>query len=383
MIPSIPEIPVIYFHSIAPKKHPHWVRNSLTLELHYFEALLKYLRKHHWKSIFLDEYYQIRQSGKKPKDKICCITFDDGFLDNYIYVFPLLNKYGFKGTLFINPEFVDLKRNISKTLEDVWANNSTMSEIDKWGYLSWNELRLMQHSGIIDVQSHTLTHTKYYISDEIVSFHRPGSDSLYPVGNLFSRRKPYYIEDNEFERLIPFGTPYFRKSSSVVARRVFINETFNNRMVEMLSNFSWDQAQAIEKAFNRIRNEYQLWKNSSKIIDAIETQEEYEKRLYNEIVESKNIIEKELHKKIEFLCWPHGDNNEIVHQFALNSGYLATTTGSKQSIVSSINRISTRISVGVVNNSLLLTDMKTRYRLSLASGNPSMQLIQGIIHKLK
>jgi hypothetical protein len=380
---SIPEIPVIYFHSVAPKKNPTWVRNFLTLDLRYFEDFLKNIRKNGWETIFLNEYYLIKKSGKKPKGKICCITFDDGFIDNYIYAYPLLKKYGLRGTIFVNPEFIDLRREVAMTLEDVWANRADLSDIEKWGYLVWDELRLMQQSNVMDIQSHTMTHTKLFISDEIVSFHRPGADCLYPIGNIFPERKPYCINDKEFERLIPYGTPFFKSTSAVIARQVIICKEFDHLISEMLSDIQWEQSDSNEKAFNVIRSEYMNWKSKNKIIESIETTQEYEKRLYSEIVQSKTTIEKELKKKVEFLCWPHGENNEFVHQFAINNGYLATTTGSKQKITASPNRIPIRTSIGVVNNSLFLTNMKTRYRMSIAGGNPSMKLIQKIVQKIK
>jgi hypothetical protein len=380
---SIPEIPVVYFHSVAPKKNPTWVRNFLTLELLYFEDFLSYLMKSGWESVFLNEYYHIKNSGRRPKGKICCITFDDGFLDNFIYVFPLLKKYGQKATIFINPEFVDLKRGIAHTLQDVWANRLCFSEIEKWGYLTWDELLLMQHSNVIDIQSHTMTHTKIFVSDEIVSFHRPGDDCLYPVGNLFPNRKPYYINDKTFEGLIKYGSPFFKSTSAVLEKQVIISKEFTDLITDMLSDINWGMANSNKKAFEKIRSEYELWKSQNRIIESIENQEEYEKRLFYEIVQSKNIIEKQLSKKVEFLCWPHGDNNEFVHLFALNNGYLATTTGSKQQIIPSPSRISTRTSVGVLSNSLFLTNLKTRYRMSLACGNPTMKYVQRVIQRIK
>jgi hypothetical protein len=380
---SIPEIPVIYFHSVAPKKNPSWARNYLTLDLLYFEDFLKMIRKKGWETIFLNEYYHIKNSRKKHNSKICCITFDDGFVDNFIYAYPLLKKYGFKGTIFVNPEFIDLKRNAAKTLEDVWANRSNINDIEKWGYLTWDELRLMQQSNVIDIQSHTMTHTKLFVSDDIVSFHRPGADCLYPVGNLFPERKPYYINDTEFEGLIPFGTPFFKSSSSVNAKKVIISKEFSDMITEMLSDFQFGQVSPDEKAFKIINSEYLSWKSKNRIIESIETSDEFEKRLQYEIVQSKIIIEGELNKKVEFLCWPHGDNNEFVHQYALNYGYLATTTGSKQKIIPTVNRISVRTSVSVVMNNLFLTNLKTRYRLSLSGGSLSMKLVQKIAQNIK
>jgi hypothetical protein len=379
----IPEIPVVYFHSVAPDKNPLWVRSYLTFNLNYFEEFLKYLRKNKWETIFLDEYYNIKKSGKKPSSKICCITFDDGFVDNYIYAYPLLKKYGLKGTIFVNPEYIDSKRDVAETLEDVWDNRSEMNEIEKWGYLTWDELKLMQQSNVIDIQSHTMSHTKLFISDEINSFHCPGDDCLYPVGNLFPERKPYYINDKDLETLIPYGTPFFSSTSSVIARQVFINKAFTDLIIEMLSCFQWGQADSDNKAFEKIKPEYLLWKSRNRIIESTETYEEYMNRLHYEIVRSKEILELELNKKVEFLCWPHGENNEFVHQYALENGYLATTTGSKQKILPSPDRISLRTSVGVVRNSRFLTNLKTYYRMSLSAGSPSMKMIQNIVQKIK
>ncbi len=34
-------------------------------------------------------------------DKACLLTFDDGYSDNYIYAFPILEEFGFQGSFFI------------------------------------------------------------------------------------------------------------------------------------------------------------------------------------------------------------------------------------------------------------------------------------------
>ena len=57
--------------------------------------------------------------------------------------------------------------------------------------------------------------------------------------------------------------------------------------------------------------------------------------------ESKRIIENELNKKVEFCCWPHGDNNDFAHQAALELGYKATTVGKSNTSLDDPNTIST------------------------------------------
>jgi hypothetical protein len=378
-----PDIPILYFHSVAPHKYPGWNRNFLTLELHFFESFLRYLHEGNWKSVFLDEYFQIKKNRSKPPKHTFCLTFDDGFLDNYIYVFPLLKKYDFKGTIFINPEFVDLKRSPAvATLWDVWENKVDLQSIYQWGYLSWSEMKIMQNSGVIDIQSHTMTHTKYFVSDELIDFHHPGADCLYPVGNIFPERKPYYHLEKDFQTLLPFGTPFFKSESSIIANRVFINPLFERKIVEILSDFNWEIPHANQMAYKKVFEEYVIWRKGNKIIEDQETQEEKERRLFTEIAGSKKIIEQELKKKVEFLCWPHGDNDEKVHQMALEMGYLATTTGSKQKIEPSNNRISLRTSIGIVKENLFLTNLKTRFRMESSSGNRIMKGIQTLFHKI-
>ena len=134
-------IPVIYFHSIAPKQNKNWSRSWLTLELKYFENILKYLKTRKYESLFLNEYLEIR---KHKNGKYFCLTFDDGYLDNYVYVFPLLERYEYKATIFVNPEFVDQKASIRYTLKDYWDNKVSLKEIDKWGFLSWKEMLIRE-----------------------------------------------------------------------------------------------------------------------------------------------------------------------------------------------------------------------------------------------
>jgi peptidoglycan/xylan/chitin deacetylase (PgdA/CDA1 family) len=343
---SIPEIPVVYFHSVAPAKNPKWARNYLTLELKDFEEFLRFLRRNRYETIFFDEYYLIKLRGEKLKKKICVLTFDDGYVDNYIYVWPFLKKYGFKGTVFISPESVDHKRTYALTMEDVWEGNSKMPDIEQWGFLSWDEMKTMQDSGIVDIQSHTMTHTKNFVSDKLTGIHHPGGDCLYPVGNLFNDRQPYYINDPGFENLIPYGYPFFEEQSSVIARKVEINPDFILTCLKMLKGYDFRNYN-FDEAFNIIKPIYNNYQQNGKLITGKENHAEYKQRLNYEIVESKRIIENKLNKVVSFLCWPHGDNNELCHEIALENGYLMTTTGKAKDIRSDdLTRIGERMGVG-------------------------------------
>ena len=118
-----------------------------------------------------------------------------------------------------------------------------------------------------------------------------------------------------------------------------------------------------EDAFAIVKTKYNDLKRDNLIISSIETDQEYENRIKYEIFESKRIIEEKLNKKVEFLCWPHGDNNEFAHKLAMEAGYLATTVGSKEKILEKPDRIPERIGLFHSRNNRLLSILKARYKI--------------------
>jgi peptidoglycan/xylan/chitin deacetylase (PgdA/CDA1 family) len=45
--------------------------------------------------------------GERPDRPLAFLTFDDGYLDNYETARPLLERYGFRGIMFVLPPFLD------------------------------------------------------------------------------------------------------------------------------------------------------------------------------------------------------------------------------------------------------------------------------------
>ena len=356
-------IPIIYYHSVG-RTNLNWKKNFLTLDYLTFEDQLKYLSRR-FTTVHLSEYRRLRNGQINNINYPLVLTFDDGYLDNWQYAFPLLKKYGLKATIFISPEFVDERTLVRPNLEDVWSGNSNKSELNQWGFLSWDEMRLMQLSGFIDIQSHTMTHTKLTVSDKLLDFHRPSVDYLYYTANCFPERKPYYIEDSEFGKLLPDGYPVFEMQSAVVARKVGINPEFIDYCTDKLRIYDFNTYK-FEDAFEQIKDEYKKYIQNDSLILSAESEEEYIERLRYEIYESKIRIEQQLKKKVEFLCWPHGDNNELAHQIALDAGYLMTTKGKAEGID---NADPSRIPVRMgMDYSSWYKKQKTHFKLKALSG---------------
>lgn len=361
------EIPVIYYHS-AGIPDLLWPRNYHTMDLPFFERQMQYFARN-FKVITLQEYWNIRNGISRPVKNALVITFDDGYLDNWVFVFPLLKKYDLPVTIFVSPALIEQGLIVRQRYDEYGTAEEFMKEPFRQGYLSWEEMRLMERSGLVSIESHTLTHTKYFVSDKLSDFHHPGRDSLYIIGNLYPHLRSRYFSDSGFSNCIPDGYPVFEEASSVIARRIFINSEFIREVTERLSSYNFS-AYTFDRAFLNIKEIYDSYREKGLIISGVEEESERLERLYNEIAGSKGIIEKELGKKVKFLCWPHGDSSPEAHRIALESGYLLTTAGNSAVKDTSSSRIPGRTGMSTIAGSPWLSAIRAGFRIRRDAGAP-------------
>lgn len=356
----IKKIPVVYFHSIAPHKCEKWQNSFLTLNLDFFKYVIQFFSENKYVSIFLDDYFY---NSKLSSLKKIVFTFDDAYVDNWIYAFPILKKYKIKATIFINPETIDRRDIVRPTLNDYWNGRVGVKDLNIWGYLSWTELDEMRKSGLVDIQSHTLSHTKYFVSDKLNGFHNPFSKRIYPIWNENVEIKPYYIKNEEFVNLLPWGYPLFEEKSAVIANKIMINPEFNAEVIKSLRNYPWNQYNFIEAKKN-VEPIISYFKKEELIIKGIETDEEYKNRVNNEIASSKSIIENKMSKEVKFCCWPHGDNSTYTHEVALKNGYSASTLGKYKGNYKSSERIDERVGFREFYPSKKMSLLRTLFRIN-------------------
>lgn len=103
---------ILLFHGIDKVNETKY--NSRFVSIDYFEKLIKHITEN-YNVISIDDYYQ-----KKFKSNTLniAITFDDGYLNNYLYAIPILKKYNVPASFYITtihnkaeylwPDFIDL-----------------------------------------------------------------------------------------------------------------------------------------------------------------------------------------------------------------------------------------------------------------------------------
>ena len=132
------DIRVLLYHKITNEPvSGEWAQMTTPAGL--FEEHIKYLKDEGYESLFAEEIPKRLDPDKKSTQKTVCITFDDGYKDNFINAFPILKKYGFKATVFLTTNFVGEK---------------SFSE----EYLEWRDVLQMKDEGVFSFGCHSLSH---------------------------------------------------------------------------------------------------------------------------------------------------------------------------------------------------------------------------------
>lgn len=123
-------IPVLMYHSIEYEKG-----NTARLPKEKFKEQMKYLKENNYTTLSLEEAYDFFMSNKPVPEKAVVLTFDDGYVDNYVEAFPILKELEFKATFFVITDLVD--------------------KIPS--YMNLDQLKELQASGMY-IESHTVNH---------------------------------------------------------------------------------------------------------------------------------------------------------------------------------------------------------------------------------
>ncbi len=319
-------VPVLMHHSIGVP-NPKWVWSHLTCPFGVFESQLKWLKKKNFHSVSLMQLYNHMKQGDSLPDNSFVLTLDDGYLDNWVFAYPLLKKYGFTATLYVATDFIDPCTDYRANLDDFWDGKVKMSDLRTTGFLSWRELEEMENSGVLDIQSHAVSHTWYPCGNEIVDFRHPGDPYIWMSWNAEPEQKPFLQTDRE--DLKHFGQPVYEHGKSLEVRRYFPDEDLSDALERHVRENGGEDF--FKEGWRTKLFAYVDGHCKGKTLSGrVETEKEHRERVRKELSGSKNIIEKQLNKKVYFLCWPGGGKSQETAELAREIGYLSTTYASRE-----------------------------------------------------
>ncbi|MGV8959279.1 MAG: polysaccharide deacetylase family protein [Stenotrophomonas sp.] len=162
-------VPVLMHHHVSPSP------GMITVSPENFESQIAWLARTGWTSLTLAQYADFI-AGKPVPRKSIVITFDDGYLDNWVYAHPILAKYGMHAVVFVVTGWMGEgpprahAGQIGLTLPATPNHRDCEAAILREGraddvMMRWSEARAMIAAGTFEVHCHTHTHTRWLQQD--------------------------------------------------------------------------------------------------------------------------------------------------------------------------------------------------------------------------
>ncbi|MGQ9836458.1 MAG: polysaccharide deacetylase family protein [Cyanobacteriota bacterium] len=131
---SLSYVPSIMYHDVVASRKEVWFDTTLAELRQHFEAI----KQAGMTPIHIDQLYRHLRDGDPLPEKAILLSFDDAYLGLYENAYPLLKEYNFPAVYFVQTGFVGVST--SKA------------------HFSWDQMREMDASGLIDFAAHTVNH---------------------------------------------------------------------------------------------------------------------------------------------------------------------------------------------------------------------------------
>ncbi|GHV01026.1 polysaccharide deacetylase [Clostridia bacterium] len=131
-------LPIVMYHSTHAKKP-----GKYNVPPAQFETDILYLKEKSCTPINVADLIRYVQTGETVEKPIM-ITFDDGYMNNYFHIFPILKKHNVKCVMATIGRLTD-----NNYLKDDKTVNMT------WSHLTYEQMKEMNDSGLVEIQNHT------------------------------------------------------------------------------------------------------------------------------------------------------------------------------------------------------------------------------------
>ncbi len=132
-------LPVVMYHNFLKSESSC---GKYTITPNEFEDDILYLKNKGYSFVNCDDVINYVYSNISLPEKSIMITIDDGYYNNYLYIFPIIKKHNVK--VVISPIGIESDRySKSMDLNPAYAN------------MCWDNIKEMKESGLVQIQNHS------------------------------------------------------------------------------------------------------------------------------------------------------------------------------------------------------------------------------------
>lgn len=133
------EVLILMYHHILKDTSYH---GKYVVSPSQFEEDLMYLKQNGYETVLIKDLIDFVYLKKELPQKCAVLSFDDGHLSNYHYIFPLIKKSNDKIVISVVGEYTD---------------NATNTEDRNvaYSYLKWEDIKELDESGLVEIANHT------------------------------------------------------------------------------------------------------------------------------------------------------------------------------------------------------------------------------------
>lgn len=160
-------VPVLFYHHVNNNSG-----DTVTVTPEVFSSQMTYLHEQGYETLSVTQLIHFIAGDYVPAAKSVLITFDDGWIDNYLYAVPVLKKFNLKSTHFlITGRVENLTELYSIGLTPDHASCKKLINAGRAGevVLGWDLVKELDKDPLFEFYSHTVNHFRcaYLQVDEL------------------------------------------------------------------------------------------------------------------------------------------------------------------------------------------------------------------------
>ncbi len=293
-----PQLLVLMYHRILPEQDPRarlekpgMMVTPATFRMH------MHLIKQHFDVLSLSQWIKRKHTGETLAARCCAITFDDGWVDNYEFAYPILQEFNLPATIFLVSDMIGSNRLFWPERLARVLNEIALSCPEKWNHpgLKWMKREAVSYD---------------YASVP------PDQEQL---SELVQRVKN--LRDDEIHAHI-----------DIIEDELKLDINAEPSLLNWQQIAEMSQSGLIEAGSHTCRHIR---------LDAGQNEE----ILKQEIIQSKSQIEKQLGQSVEAFCYPNGDYSPRAVELVKQNYQCAVTTSKGWNTINTDEHLLNRIGV--------------------------------------